>query len=218
VTTSTQASEVPHDVPLGVLRLLQSALRGDLLSDVEAMATALHEAGWAPSTRSGSWAHLNDRSWSVESSDHALNVSIFAQGDHDAVLQRAAALRTLIDSGEAGPARPGDLDPDWMTWSDNRVVISMNVSPPRLLGARIVPATLQLALERADTPSEGLPPEPERARRLARDGSPMVRWYLAGEDVLPDDVVAVLAADDDPAVRAALAANEQQRRFIRGES
>ncbi|NAZ76067.1 hypothetical protein GTQ99_11685 [Kineococcus sp. T13] len=214
MTTLTQTSDVPD----GVLQLLRSALRGDLLTDVEAMATALHEAGWTPCTHGGSWTHGNDPAWSVQSSDHAPNVSIFAEGDHQVLLQRAAALRTLIDSGQVGPAQAGDPDPDWVTWSGGEVVLSLNVSPRRSLGGHVVPAVLQLAAERADTPSEGLAPDPERARQLAREGSPIARWYLAGQDVLPDDVVAVLAADADPAVRAALAANEQQRQFTRGQA
>ena len=38
-----------------------------------------------------------------------------------------------------------------------------------------VPAVLQLVIERADAPPDGLPPDPRWARRLARAGSPIER-------------------------------------------
>ncbi|WP_041292353.1 hypothetical protein [Kineococcus radiotolerans] len=220
MTIATQ----PHEVPAGVLLLLQRATGTGLLSSVEAMATALTETGWVRGTTSGSWSHATDTSWTVESGDHAPNLSIFTHGDdehaHQRLLHLASALRALIDSGQAGAVQPGEADPDWSTWSGTDAVLSLNVTPQRQLdelGKYRLPALLQLAIERGDTPSERLPLDLQRAHRLAREGSPIARWYLAGDDRLPDDVVALLAADEDSAVVAALEANEGQRRVARGE-
>ncbi|PPK92659.1 hypothetical protein CLV92_11388 [Kineococcus xinjiangensis] len=217
MTTAAQSHEVPH----GVLLLLQRATGAGLLSSAEAMAAALTEAGWVRGATSGSWSYNADASWTVESADHAPNLSIFTHGDdeqeYEQLLHLADALHAVIDSGQAGAVQPGAPDPDWSTWSGGDVVLSLNVTPQRQLGKHRLPALLQLAIERADTPSEGLTPDPQRARSLAREGSPITRWYLAGEDHLPDDVVALLGADEDAAVVAALDANEGQRRLARGE-
>ena len=204
-------------VPEGILLLLQRATGDGLLHDAETMAAALADTGWVRQTSSGSWSYEADASWTVQSTDHAPHVSLFTHGEHQHLLHLADALRALLTSGQVGPVQPGEPDPDWSTWTGADVVISLNVTPQRELGKHLVPAVLQLALERADTPTEGLPPDPERTRRLAREGSPLTRWYLAGHDHLPEDVVALLAADADAAVVAALDANERQRRSARDE-
>ncbi|GAA4975542.1 hypothetical protein [Kineococcus glutinatus] len=200
--------------------LLQRAVGAGLLSSVETMVTALTEAGWVRGTTSGSWSYAVDPSWTVESSDHAPHLSIFTQGEDEHEYQRllhlADALRALIGSGQVGAVQPGCPDPDWSTWSGGDVVLSLNAGPQRRLGKHRLPALLHLAIERADTPSEGLSLDLQRAQRLAREGSPIDRWYLPGDDLLPDDVVALLAADPDPAVVAALYANAGQRRVARG--
>ncbi|GAB3272416.1 hypothetical protein GCM10027586_21330 [Kineococcus gypseus] len=208
-----------HEIPQGVLLLLQRATGAGLLSSIEAMAAALTETGWVRGTTSGSWSYAADASWTVESADHAPSLSIFTQGneqqEYERLLHLAGALRALIDAGEVGAVQPGEPDPDWSSWSGADVVLMLNVTPQRQLdelGRYRLPALLHLAVERADTPSEGLPFDLSRAYRLARQGSPIARWYLAGEDLLPEDVVALLAADEDPAVVAALDANKEHRR------
>ena len=213
MTAPTQTAQVPE----GVLLLLQAATSGGLLRDVETMAAALTDTGWVRQTSSGSWSYAADASWTVQSSDHAPHVSLFTHGEHQHLLHLADALRALLAFGQAGPLQPGEPDPDWSTWTGADVVVFLNVTPQRELGKYLIPAVLQLAPERADTPAEGLPPDPERARRLAREGSPLTRWYLAGHDHLPQDVVAPLAADADAAVIAALNANERQRRSTHDE-
>ncbi|MEJ5946347.1 hypothetical protein WDZ17_13700 [Pseudokineococcus basanitobsidens] len=66
-----------------------------------------------------------------------------------------------------------------------------------------------------DAPSEGRPADPARDLRVVREGSAIARWYLTGHDHLGDDVVDLLARDDDPVVVAALAARDKHRRFAR---
>ena len=217
MSTATQT----HEVPDGVLLLLQHAIGADLLDDVEAMAGALIETGWVRLTGSGSWSYAADTSWTVQSADHDPSLSIFAQGedehDHEHLLHLADALRASIDSGQVGAVQPGEADPDWSTWTGGHVVLMLNVTPQRQLGKHRLPALLQLAIERAGAPFARPALDLQRARRLARGGSPIARWYLAGEDRLPEDVVALLAVDEDAAVVAALDANEGQRRVARGE-
>ena len=215
MTTAAQT----HEVPPGVRLLLQRATGTGRLSSVEAMAAALTGTGWGRGTTSGSWCYAADASWTVESGGHPPNLSIFTQGEGEHEYQRllhlGGALRSLIDSGQVGAVQRGEPDPDWSTWSGGNVVLSLNVAPQRRLGERgehLLPALLHLAVERADTPSEGLPFDLPRARRLVQEGSPIARWYLAGEDLLPDDVAALLATDEDPAVVAALDANDEHRR------
>lgn len=209
------ASDETRTVPEGVRTLLHDAVRGHLLEHVDAMAAALLQAGWTRETAGGSWSYTADPTWNVVSSDHAPHVSIFTQERHEALTQLASSIIAFVESGQAGPLLPGGRDPDWRVWSSGKAVISMNVSPERRLRTHLVPAVLHLALGRPDTPLEGLPADPRRARQLAREGSPVARWYLAGEDQLPDDVVALLATDHDPTVVVALNKNSQQRRDAR---
>lgn len=211
MTATTETQEVPG----GVLLLAQRAVGGDLLGSTEAMAAALTETGWVRGTGSGSWSYAADASWSVHSGDHAPNLSIFSAGEDEHLLHVAGALRTLMDSGRVGAVRPGEPDPDVGRWFGGEVVFSLYASTQRRMGKHLLPGAVQLAIERADTPSEGLAVDPQRARLLAREGSPIARWYLAGHEDLPQDVEALLAADEDAAVVAALNANEGHRRLMR---
>ncbi|NAZ75976.1 hypothetical protein GTQ99_11210 [Kineococcus sp. T13] len=216
---STPTREVP-DVPEAVLLLLERAVGGDLLGGgVEAMAAALAATGWVRGVGSGSWSCAADPSWSVQSAGLAPGLSVVCTGGPADLLHLTGALRALLDSGRAGAVRPGEPDPDWRTWSAGRageeVVLLLHVGEEHRVNRHLVPALLVLEVERADTPHAGLAPDPERARRLAREGSATTRWYLAGEDHLPEDVVALLAADEDPAVVAALEAGAGRRDLVR---
>jgi hypothetical protein len=142
-------------------------------------------------------------------------VSVFASGSDDLVAQTAHRLRGLLDAGQAGTVRPGEPDPHAFSWYTDAVDVTLYASTGRPLGPHWVDATLHLALERTDTPSEGRTHDPARDRRVAHQGTPVARWYLAGHDELTDDVVDLLARDDDPAVAAALAAGEDNRRATR---
>ena len=168
-------------------------------------------------TGSGSWSYAADTSWTVESTDHAPSLSIFCKpAEAEDLAHLTGVLGAVIDSGQVATVQPGEADPDWSTWSSGEVIFLLYVGEQHRVNKHLVPALLILRIERADAPHHPLVPDSQRARRLARDGSAIVRWYLAGEDHLPDDVVALLAADEDAAVVAALNVNEAQRRLARG--
>lgn len=76
---------------------------------------------------------------------------------------------------------------------------------------------MQLAVETADAPVDGAPPDLQSAHRIAADGSVVARWYLACEDHFPDDVIERLASDEEESVVTAVSTNEEQRRIARGE-
>lgn len=211
--TPLNVTPLQHATPPGsVTALLTGAVRGDLLTDVDALAGVLSATGWVREVGSGSWTCRSDPAWSVQSSGFVPSVSIFAAGDHDLLLQAAATVAAWMGSGAAGGSQPGAPDPDWRTWTGEHVVVSLTVGPPRPLGGQLVPATLHLALERPTAPAGELPLSPDDAHRLRREGTPVARWYLAGVDEIPDDVVALLADDEDPAVVAAVAENAEHRR------
>ncbi|MEJ5914005.1 hypothetical protein [Pseudokineococcus sp. 1T1Z-3] len=195
--------------------LLRAGVSGRLLVDVDAMAGHLDAAGWVRGLLSGSWECPDAPAWSVGSSDHDPHVSVFAHGSDDLVTRTSEGLKALLDSGDAGAVRPGEPDSHWILWHTDAVVVSLHASAGRRFGRRWVDASLHLALERTDTPPEGRPHDPDRDLAVARTGSPVARWYLAGQDVLADDVVAQLAGDDDPAVRAALAAGAEERQITK---
>ena len=212
-----------HDVPEVVLLLLRHAVGADLLTSTESMAAALTASGWVREVGSGSWSCAADPRWSVQSAGHPPGLSVFCTGDPQHLAHLTRALHALLDSGgveglRVGAVQPGEADPGWRTWSTGRpgeqVILLLHVGEQHRVNEHQVPALLILEVERADTPHEGLPPDPERARRLAREGSATTRWYLAGEDHLPEDVVDLLAADEDPAVVAALEANEGRRDLV----
>ncbi len=151
----------------------------------------------------------------MQSLDDDPSVSIFAGGTDDLVARTADHLRGLVDAGAAGDLGPGDPDPDATSWRNDAVDVTLYATTGRPLGPHWVDGVVHLALERSDAPPEGRPHDPDLDRRVAHDGSPVARWYLAGPEVLSDDVVALLASATDPAVVAALAAGEEQRQTTR---
>jgi len=220
VTGSTREGDVPEDV----LALLHAAVRGELLSDADGMAAVLTTAGWVRGAAGGSWACAADPAWTVESVDRPPSVAVFTYGWDDAVARAGRRLRARLDAGEAG-LRPDDADPDGGTWRAGQVVVLLLVERQRWAGSRLVPATLQLAVERAgaavptDLSAVGSSEtSAAQARRVAREGSAVARWYLAANATLPDDVVDVLARDDDPRVVVALAEGAAQRELARRDA
>ncbi|NIZ89868.1 hypothetical protein [Kineococcus rubinsiae] len=205
------------DVPAGVLLLLRDAVGGRLLTDADGMAAVLTAAGWVRGTVGGSWACVEDPSWTVESVAHPPGLSVFTVGwDHD-VARAVTRLGARLDAGEAGLVPGGEPDAEWRRWSAGAALVLLQHARQRWWGTRLAPAMLQLAVQPAGAEHEAPAPDPERARRVARAGSPVARWYLAGDATLPDDVVDLLAADDDPLVVAALTAGEGQRLIAREE-
>jgi len=207
----------PLQPPDGVVELLRRAGSGEVLATVESMTDALTETGWARAVPSGSWSYTGDPSWTVESAGHPPSLSIFVRASDSEQEQWSASLHAVLESGKVGTLTRATPAWSWSRWFACGVEFSLDLSRERRLGARRVPAVMQLALERADAPAEGLAPDPWRARRVAVEGSAVARWYLAGEDSLPEDVVKLLAADDDVAVVAALEISEKRRRVVLGE-
>lgn len=211
------AEQRPLQVPVGVVSLLQRAVSGEALARVESMALALTETGWVRGRQSGSWSSAADASWTVESGGHPPSLSIFVRGSDGKQEEATDALRDLLDDGRAGLLSRAAPAWSWSRWLGGGVEVSLSLSRQSWLGSRRVPAMMQLAVERADAPVEGAAPDAQSARRIAADGSAVARWYLAGQDHLPDDVVATLAADDNPSVVTALELNDEPRRIARGE-
>lgn len=191
-------------VPDGVISVVRKAITGGLLSSVESLGAGLTEDGWTRATEPGLWRYTTDPSWAIVSGSHAPNVSVFLSGQDEVVLSVADRLRDRLDRGDAGELHRTIHDPHWTVWAGGEVVVSLNATSARKHDQFVVGAMVQLAIERSDTPAEGLPPDPQRARRIARSGTPLQRWYLAGERDLPDDVVALLRDDEDPDVSAAM--------------
>lgn len=198
-------------VPNGVLELARLAVYEDLLSSIDSLAVGLTRSGWIRETAPGLWRHRTAPGWSIGSTDHAPNASIFFFGSDDAVSDAEKQIQDALDSGVVGDLRRTIEDAHWTIWSGGEVTISLNAEPARRDERHVVTAILQLAIERDDTPSEGLPPDPERTHRIARAGSSLQRRYLAAERDLPDDVVALLRQDQDPAVSAAIEAARPYR-------
>jgi len=207
----------PLRLPVGVVGLLQRAVQSEVLGSVESMALVLSETGWARGLRSGSWSYGADPSWSVESAGHPPALSIFVRGNDGQQERWTESLHALLNSGRVGPLRRTEPVWSWSRWFAGDVEISVSLSPQSWHGAHRIPAMMQLAVERADAPPEGLAPDPQSARCRATEGSAIARWYLAGEDNLPDDVLELLAADDDTSVVTALQMNEEQRRIVHDE-
>ncbi|GAB3216291.1 hypothetical protein GCM10027586_07960 [Kineococcus gypseus] len=228
---STASPREAREVPAGVVRLLQRAVGAmgarrtedaavgpGVLDSVEAMAAALAETGWVRQVPSGAWAYRADPSWTVQSAAHEPIVGIFTSGELERLLHLTAALHALIESGRVGAMRAGRAQHGWSTWSNARVRLSLYEGEEQRVNTHLVPGLVQLHIQRVDSPVHKPALDPQLARRLARDGSALTRWYLAGEDELPEDVVAVLAADREASVVAALDANAGRReRLARGQ-
>lgn len=214
-------------LPDAVTTLLRAADANSLLRDAEGLAEVLTGCGWTPDVESGRFAADG---WDLLSSAWAPNVSVFFDGAEHAVREAALAVAAAMKSephrwtfDSEGPdwstwsvddPRWDTDDLDWLVWEGADVVVSLFMAGETPAGPGSLPSHLHLAIERADTPSEGLTRDDERARRVLREGSVVDRWYLAGERDLPADVIEALENDPDPRVRAAA----ESERWIRERS
>ncbi|SDO73788.1 hypothetical protein SAMN04487848_1858 [Microbacterium sp. ru370.1] len=213
-------------LPDAVTALLDAADADALLRDADALAEGLAEAGWAPEVESG---RFSADGWDVLSSAWAPSLSVFFDGDAREVRAAALAVAGALGTGDAWEKVDSD-GPDWSMWSvdDKRwhavdeidglqwrghgVVVSLFTAPETPAGGSTLPAHLQLALERDDTPAEGLVRDDARDRRILEDGSVVERWYLVGAPDLPDELLTSLEDDPDPRVRAAALSERTMRR------
>lgn len=202
------------ELPEAVHALLDAADANGLLRDGESLAAGLVEAGWTPEVESG---RFGSDGWDLLASAWAPSVSVFFEGDTASVRARALAVASVLRTTTGALRTEG---PDWSGWAvdDGRwdaheidwlegtargVVIHLYTAGETEAGPGTLPAHLHLSLARADTPSEGLPRDDERSRRVVREGSVVERWFLVGERELPDDVIVALEDDPDSRVRAA---------------
>lgn len=211
-------------LPDAVTSLLRAADADSLLRDAEGLAEVLTASDWTPEIESGRFAADG---WDLLSSAWAPNVSVFFDGAAHAVREAARAVAAAIKAepnrwtfDSEGPdwstwavddPRWDEDEIDWLVWEGPVVVVSLFTAGETPAGPGTLPSHLHLAIERADTPPEGLPRDDERARRVLREGSVVDRWYLAGEHDLPQDVIEALENDPDPRVRAAA----ESERWIR---
>ena len=213
-----------------VLSLSHSAVVGHLLSDADSLAAEIGATGWIRSIDGGHWHCPDEPPWSLLSSNHAPNLAVFLT-DEDAAtvftagqdLARRLDRLAGVSRHGIGPGWPtwslddprwaewNGLGPDWVMWSGGPARISLNVSPAYQPGRYRAPPHLHFQIERLDTPSEGLPVDHDRARRIVRSGSPVARWYLAAKNDLPQDVINALQRDEDTAVVAAVESGEKFR-------
>lgn len=208
-------------LPDAVGALLQAADADTLLRDADALAEALADAGWAPEVESG---RFSADGWDVVSSSWPPNLSVFRDGDLLDVRRDALAIAATLNAEPQrwafeteGPDWSGwttddprwdDDQIDWLLWHGQGVVVELFTAPAV---AGEVPAHLHLAIERADSPPEGLPRDDARDLRVASEGSIVERWFLVGESDLPDELLATLEADPDQRVSAAAASERRMR-------
>ncbi|WP_154096702.1 hypothetical protein [Microbacterium testaceum] len=208
-------------LPDAVGALLQAADADTLLRDADALAEALADAGWAPEVESG---RFSADGWDVVSSAWPPNLSVFRDGDLLDVRRDALAIAATLNAEPQrwafeteGPDWSGwttddprwdDDQIDWLLWHGQGVVVEL-FTAPAVPGE--VPAHLHLAIERADSPPEGLPRDDARDLRVASEGSIVERWFLVGESDLPDELLATLEADPDQRVSAAAASEHRMR-------
>ncbi len=208
-------------LPDAVGALLQAADADTLLRDADALAEALADAGWAPEVESG---RFSAEGWDVVSSAWPPNLSVFRDGDLLDVRRDALAIAATLNAEPQrwafeteGPDWSGwttddprwdDDQIDWLLWHGQGVVVELFTAPAV---AGEVPAHLHLAIERADSPPEGLPRDDVRDLRVASEGSIVERWFLVGESDLPDELLATLEADPDQRVSAAAASERRMR-------
>lgn len=221
---------VHHAVLDKVLFVTREAISNGLLSDADSLAAGIEAAGWVRAVDGGHWYCPDEPSWSLLSSDYAPNLAVFLTEEDTAVvfttgreLARRLDQNEDLHQHESGPDWPTwssddarwkewtGLGPDWVMWDGGSARISLNVQPAYQPGGHRSPPHLHFQIERLDTPSGGLPPDPDRARQITASGSPTARWYLAAEVDLPEDVIDALRRDPDPAVVAAVESGERYR-------
>lgn len=202
--------------PLAVL--VRLAAQGRLLDDVDSLATALEHAGWVRAVQGGRWVFPEDAGWDLWASGFPLRASFSSRGPEESVFPRAQALVRLLES--VGLRRQG-VDPgwvgwpqeptsppeqfgshtEWVLWHGSSATFSLNAQPAMKKAGSL--AYLEFMVERADAIAEEPSVGAARARWIARAGSDVERWFLAGDRKLSAVLVNLLRRDSDRVVAAA---------------
>ena len=211
----------PHTIKACV-DLAQAASEGHLLADAATIDAALTERGWTWGRRGGQWNPPPDLDASGITSLTPPSVEVILNDPDDALLadvaeQIADQLEVLLGTPESRGPVPGtdqQVDAVWQR-PDLSVVVGFLPSTSDQTGSApgFAPqGHLWLALSRPDiTDAEE---DTDRARHLARHGSPTERWHLAGQAVLPEDVIALLEGDENTAVVRAVRVGAHRREVM----
>ena len=206
-------------VPDLAVTVVKAATTGGLLASADALSAGLLALGWRQNAGGGSWTWTADPAVGAWTSVTPPTVVLQISGD-DAAMRSAfdlvtSRLRELFDApAELSPAGEVDQVSAWWERTDDAVLVDFTPSTSQLVGfaPETVPfASIWVKAERLDADGTAAEQDPDRARRLAQHGSPVERWYLAGQSVLPPDVVALLEADENSAVATAVRQGTRRR-------
>lgn len=212
-----------------VLDLVRAAAADGLLVDVGSLTDGLAARGWRRHRRGGVWELEHPVALGAWTSVTPLTASVHLsfEDDEDARAALAHVVARIEEVLAAPPQRDASHEPDqcsvwWEDAPDSDLSVSVVLLPSTSThqsSAPDVTPTASLAVElRGDAwTGEEDERDAERARRLAREGTAVERWYLAGQRVLPPDVVTALEDDDDPLVVSAVRGHEHIRTFVAGQ-
>ncbi|MBC3762016.1 hypothetical protein ACUN7V_12445 [Quadrisphaera oryzae] len=213
-----------------VLDLVRAAADDGLLDDVGSLADGLTVRGWRRHRRGGVWVldHPSDLTTWTSLTPPTLSVHLGSADDDAARAALADMLVRLEEVLGVPPQRDASHEPDQFSafWAPEEVPglhVSATLHPAASAlvrnGDDTAPeAWLQVQVLREGGAGEADEHDPERARRLAREGTAVERWYLAGQRALPPDAVAALEEDDDPLVVSAVHGHAHIRAFVAGSA
>lgn len=204
------------------VKVVKAATTGGLLANADALSAGLLALGWRQNSGGGSWTWTTDPAVGAWTSVTPPTVVVQVSGD-DAVMRAAfdlvtSRLRELFEApAQLSPAGEVDQVSAWWERTDEAVMVDFTPSTSQLVGFALETApfgSMWVKVERLDADGTAAEQDPDRARWLAQHGSPIERWYLAGQSVLPPDVVALLEADEDSAVATAVRQGTRRRAHL----
>lgn len=212
-----------------VVDLVRAAADHGLLDDVGSLSEGLVARGWRRHRRGGAWLRDQPESLGAWTSVTPPTVSVHLsyEDDDDAHAALAGVVSRIEKLLGAAPMRDASHEPDqfaafWGCEDGTGLQVSATLHPTassmvgRADDAAPV-AWLQVEAVRDRTAGEAAEADAERARRTAREGTAVERWYLAGQRILPPDVVTALEDDDDPLVVSAVHGHAHIRAFVAGQ-
>lgn len=216
----------------GVVDIAMAATDRVLLRDVESLAEGLGAAGWVRGLQGGRWRWASDASWDARSVgvDPALSLFFFGSAENvypaaqDLVARfKARGLRRqgvdaswMTWTGRGCPVSPtSGYHSDWVLWNGRHAALSLNVRPVDRADPHPLPVYLNLRIERTDVLPASTGLMSVDAGLVAREGSDLARWYLAGDPSLSPVLLNLLRRDPDAAVAAAARAEVRRRQSSR---